>query len=140
MTNKPIIEAIKEYLKDCPYLSLLDSDNDTKGYSVDKIDEPIIIGTNVLGNITHRECKFMIVTSVFNPSLDLDNLKNLNLFENVSEWFYQNTKKRIFPILNDNYEIESISALTGEFVFNDDKTEGTYQIICKMLYDKKEEM
>lgn len=143
MTNKPIIECIKEYLKNCPYLTLLenfDTESTSKGYSVQQIEELMIIGTNVLGNITHRECKFMIVTSVLNPSLDLENLKNLHLFESMTEWCYQNTRKRIFPSLNDNEEVESISVETGEFIFNDDNTTFKYQITCKMLYDKKEEI
>ena len=80
----------------------------------------------------------MIVTSVFNPKEDLENVENMNLFENITEWIYQNIKSGNKPSLNDNEEVMSMSVEAGGYTFNDDNTEGVYQITCNMLYDKKE--
>ena len=137
MNSKPIKECVKEYFNSCPYLSILNK-GEEKGWDIDPIDKPIILGSNVLGNLTHRSFEFMIVTSVFNPKEDLENVENMNLFENITEWIYQNIKSGNKPSLNDNEEVMSMSVEAGGYTFNDDNTEGVYQITCNMLYDKKE--
>lgn len=139
MTNKSIKECIKEYFKTCPYLDLLSGLNMTKSWDINPIERPIILGSNVLGNITHRSFEFMITTGIFNPSTELENLENLHLFESITEWVYQNSKKGIMPSLNNDEEVISMSVETGGYIFNDDKSEGTYRVTCKMLYDKREE-
>ena len=107
MTSKPIIECVKEYFESCPYLELLNGLNikDNAIWSIDQIETPMILGTNVLGNITHRQFEFMIVSGIFDPSTELENLENLHLFENVTEWVYQNFRNGIKPSLNDNEEV-----------------------------------
>ena len=110
--NKAIIDCIKEYFKTCPHLSELAKINvdylnieskDCEYWSIEQNEAPIILGKNVIGTKTHRQCQFVIASrAFFNPLKDTQNIENLHLFEKIAEWVYQNNKKRIYPELNDN--------------------------------------
>lgn len=149
--EKAIIDCIKEYLKNCPYLSelsqinvdYLDTEtNDREYWSLEPLEVPIILKKNVLGTKTERQCQFILATrSFFNPMVDAQNIKNLHLFEKIAEWFYQNTKKQNLPKLNIGEIATSIESTTGGYLYglNRDNTIARYQMTCKLLYEKKEE-
>jgi len=149
--NKAIIECIKEYMKQCPYLSELAKinvdylnmgDNNAEYWSLEKVEAPTIIRKNVLGTKTERQCQFIIASrSFFNPLIDTQNIENLNLFEKIEEWFYQNTKKGILPILNKDETAISIEATAPGYLYGTtkDNTIARYQMSCKLIYEKREE-
>ncbi len=149
--SKPIIECIKEYMNDCPYLSELSKinvdylnmgDNDFEYWSLEKVEAPTILKKNVLGKKTERQCQFIIASrSFFNPLVDTQNIENLDLFEKIEEWFYKNTKKKVLPKLNDGETAISIEATTPGYLYgtNKENTIARYQMSCKLLYEKKEE-
>lgn len=148
--SKPIIECIKEYMKECPCLNELTKinvdylnmgDNDFEYWSLEKIEAPTILKKNVLGTKTERQCQFIIASrSFFNPLVDTQNIENLYLFEKIEEWFYQNTKKGNLPILNDNETATSIEATAPGYLYgtNRDNTVARYQMSCRLLYEKEE--
>lgn len=148
--EKSIIEYIKEYMKDCPYLNELSKinvdylnmgDNDFEYWSIEKVAAPTILKKNVLGTKTERQCEFIIASrSFFNPLVDTQNIENLNLFEKLEEWFYQNTKKGILPTLNEGETATSIMATTPGYLYGTtkDNTIARYQMSCKLLYEKIE--
>lgn len=148
--NKAIIDCIKEYFKTCPHLSELAKINvdylnieskDCEYWSIEQNEAPIILGENVIGTKTHRQCQFVIASrAFFNPLKDTQNIENLHLFENIAEWVYQNNKKRIYPELNDNEIPTSLEVITGGFLYGTDRTNtiARYQMNCKLLYDKEE--
>ena len=148
---KPIIEYIKEYMKDCPYLNELSKinidylnmgDDDFEYWSLEKVEAPTVLKRNVLGTRTERQCQFIIASrSFFNPLVDTQNVEILDLFEKIEEWFRQNTKKKLLPILNDGETATSIEATTPGYLYgtNKDNTIARYQMSCKLLYDKEED-
>ena len=148
---KPIIKCIKEYMKDCPYLNELSKinidylnmgDDDFEYWSLEKVEAPTVLKRNVLGTRTERQCQFIIASrSFFNPLVDTQNVENLDLFEKIEEWFRQNTKKKLLPILNDGETATSIEATTPGYLYgtNKDNTIARYQMSCKLLYDKEED-
>lgn len=149
--SKPIIECIKEYMKDCPCLSELSKinvdylnvgDNDFEYWSIEQVEAPTILKKNVLGTKTERQCQFIIASrSFFNPLVDTQNIENLNLFEKISEWFYKNTKNGILPSLNNGETVTSIEAIDCGYLYGTDSknTYARYQMSCKLLYEKEEE-
>lgn len=149
--GKPIIKCIKEYMKTCPYLNELSKINvdylnmgekDFEFWSIEQIEAPLILKKNVLRTKTERQCVFVIASrSFFNPLTDVENIKNLNLFENIAEWFYQNTKKKNLPQLNDDETPESLEVVDCGFLYgtNKENTLARYQMKCRLLYEKKEE-
>lgn len=148
--DKAIIECIKEYMKQCPYLNELSKinvdylnmgDNDFEYWSLEKVEAPTILKKNVLGTKTERQCQFIIASrSFFNPLVDTQNIESLNLFEKIEEWFFQNTKKGILPILNEGETATSIEATSPGYLYgtNKENTLARYQMSCKLLYEKKE--
>lgn len=148
--NKAIIDCIKEYFKTCPHLSELAKINvdylnieskDCEYWSIEQNEAPTILGKNVIGTKTHRQCQFVIASrAFFNPLKDTQNIENLHLFEKIAEWVYQNNKKRIYPELNDNEIPTSLEVITGGFLYGTDRTNtiARYQMNCKLLYDKEE--
>ena len=148
--EKAIIDCIKEYMKDCPYLSKLSEINvdylnieakDKEYWSIEQLDAPIILKTNVLGTKTERQCQFVLASrSFFNPLKDSQNIENLHLFEKIAEWLYQNTRKKILPTLNEGEVATKIEATSGGYLFGTDKTNtiARYQMTCNLLYEKYE--
>lgn len=149
--SKPIIECIKEYIKECPYLNELSKinvdylemeNNDFEYWSIEKVEAPTIVKKNVLGTKTERQYQFIIASRSFiNPHIDTQNIDNLNLFEKIEEWFYQNSKNGILPKLNDDETAISIEATTPGYLYGTNKeyTIARYQMSCKLLYEKREE-
>lgn len=150
MEEKAIIECIKEYYQECPYLSELSKINvdylnteskDFEYWSLEQIDAPIILKKNVLGTKTERQCLFILASrSFFNPLVDKQNIDNLHLFERIAEWTYQNNKKKVFPVLNTGEEVISIEITRGGSLYGTDKsnTIARYQMEGKLIYEKKE--
>ena len=149
--RKAIIDCVKEYFKKCPYLDKLADvkvdyldieSKDNEYWSIEKQEAPLILGKNVLGTKSHRQCQFVIATrTFFNPHKDAKNIENLHLFDNIAEWIYQNTKKGILPELNDDEIATKLSVETGGFLYgtNNSNTLARYEMKCTLLYDKKEE-
>ena len=149
--NKSIVECIKEYFKDCPYLNELSEinvdylnmdANDREYWSIEQMETPTILKRNVLGTKTERQCQFIIASrSFFNPLKDTQNIENLHLYEKIAEWLYQNTRNKVLPELNDGETATSIEATTSGYLYGTDRTNtvARYQIQCKLLYEKKEE-
>lgn len=150
MEDKAIIECLKEYYQKCPYLSELSQINvdylnmeskDCDYWSLEQLEAPIILKPNVLKTKTERQCVFVLASrSFFNPLVDTENINNLHLFEKIAEWTYQNNRKKIFPILNDDEIAISIEITTGGYLYGTDKsnTLARYQMEGKLIYEKKE--
>lgn len=151
MDEKAIIECIKDFFKSCPYLDELTKikvdylDNESKDYnywSLESIGTPRILKKNVIGTKTERQINFVLATrSFFNPSVDVQNIKNLHIFDKIADWLYESTKNKNLPILNDGESAISIEALDSPYLFGTDKTNtlARYQMPCKMIYEKREE-
>jgi len=149
--TKAIIDCVKEYLKTCPYLddlsqisvNYLDTDaRDREYWSLEPLEVPIVLKTNVLKTKSERQCQFILATrSFFNPLVDTQNTERLHIFEKIAEWFIQNTKNGILPKLNEGETATSIEATTGGYLYglNNDNTIARYEMTCKLLYEKKEE-
>lgn len=148
--NKAIIDCVKDYMKTCPYLNELSQINvdyldvdskDCEYWSIEPLEVPIVLKSNVLRTKTERQCQFILATrSFFNPLVDTQNINNLHLFEKIAEWFFQNTKNKILPELNDGEFATSIEATTSGYLYgtNKDNTIARYQMTCKLLYEKEE--
>ena len=76
----------------------------------------------------------------FDPINDTQNIKNLQVFDEISDWIYSNNKKHIFPELSDDETPTGIEVVLGGNLYGVDKTNtiARYQMTCKLLYDKEE--
>lgn len=150
-SDKARIERIKEYFKNCPYLNqlseikvdYLDVDNNDREYwSIEQVEAPIILHSNVLGTKTERQCEFIIASrSYFNPLVDTQNIENLHLFEKIADWLYSNSKSGNLPTLNEGETATKIEAINSGYLYGTDRTNtlARYQVLCRLFYEKREE-
>lgn len=143
--KKAIIECIKDYFKDCPYLNDLDINIDYLGddanYSIEETPATIIIREFVDGS-SERQCQFVFASRMFFGTVEnQQNISNLHLFEKIANWLESNTKKGILPQLNEGQTATRIEALSSGYLYGTDNVNqyARYQIQCRLIYEEEEE-
>lgn len=136
-----MIEQIKEYIEQCPYLEefvavnvnyLVNKDeaysvNEGAGY--DPIIEQYVTGE-----------KYMQFQFSFDARLKWNdeiatNINNSKFFENFRNWLEEKDLKGEYPNI-DGITPESISATTNGFIFATNADEAIYRISCNFKYYK----
>ena len=143
--KKSIIECIKTYFKDCPYLGDLDINIDFLGdtaecYSIEEVPATIILKEFIDGS-SERQCQFIFASRVFFGSVEnKQNIDNLHLFEKIANWLECNTKNGVLPELNDKQTATSIEAKTSGYLYGTDSSSqyARYQIQCQLIYEEEE--
>lgn len=144
MENKSIIECIRTYFKDCPYLSDLNINVDylsdeAECYSIEEVPSTIIRKKFIDGS-SERQCQFVFASRVFFGTIEnQQNINNLHLFEKITNWLEENTEKGILPKLNNNQEATSIEALSSGYLYGTDNERkyARYQIQCQLIYEEE---
>lgn len=142
---KSIIECIKDYFNDCPYLNDLDINIDYLGddaecYSIEEVPASIILKEYIDGS-SERQCVFVFASRVFFGSVEnRKNIDNLHLFEKIANWLESNTKNGILPKLNDKQKATSIKARSSGYLYGTDSSSqyARYQIQCQLIYEEEE--
>lgn len=140
MSEKAIIDEVREYIAKCPYLKefaelnveyLLDkvntySINENAGY--DPVLNKFFIGSE-------RQFLFTFDSKLhWNEDIQ-NNIDNSKFFENFRKWLETNNNKKIFPNIDGIYEI---GATTNGYIFATNANEAIYRIQCYLNYYKKE--
>lgn len=146
MENKAIIDCIKEFFKECPYIKNLDKinvdylDYEVKdSYSIEQESGQLEISRNVTGTKSFREIRFIFASRLFfNPNETEQNSNNLKELEKICEWVYEKNLKKELPKLNDKEEATSIT-LDRPFLFgvNKDFTIARYQMSGTLQYERR---
>lgn len=140
MSEKAIIDEVREYIAKCPYLKefaelnveyLLDkvntySINENAGY--DPVLNKFFIGSE-------RQFLFTFDSKLhWNEDIQ-NNIDNSKFFENFRKWLETNNNKKIFPNIDGIYEI---GATTNGYILATNANEAIYRIQCYLNYYKKE--
>lgn len=140
MSEKAIIDEVREYIAKCLYLKefaelnveyLLDkvntySINENAGY--DPVLNKFFIGSE-------RQFLFTFDSKLhWNEDIQ-NNIDNSKFFENFRKWLETNNNKKIFPNIDGIYEI---GATTNGYIFATNTNEAIYRIQCYLNYYKKE--
>lgn len=140
MSEKAIIDEVREYIAKCPYLKafaelnveyLLDkvntySINENAGY--DPVLNKFFVGSE-------RQFLFTFDSKLhWNEDIQ-NNIDNSKFFENFRNWLETNNNKKIFPSIDGIYEI---GATTKGYIFATNANEAIYRIQCYLNYYKKE--
>ena len=132
--NKAIIECIRDFIKECPYIGnyaqinvdFLNVEGKDKDYwSLEKMEGPEIVKekANVLGTKSERQCQFTLATRSFYSPIDNEtNVKNLQKLEVIAEWIHKMNRQRKYPKLNDKENAFKIEITSGPYLFGTDKT------------------
>lgn len=141
-----IIESVRKYILNCPYIDDLAKVNvnfltrDTNNYSIEEM--PSMNGNIIkkyIDGSTDREFNF-VFACVFDYSEDLQtNIENSGFFENFQEWIEENDINGIYPELREGLHPYSIAVTTTGFLsFVPEKMDrAIYQVQLKLLYEKE---
>ena len=139
-----IIESVKDFIADCPYLSELEricidflpDKNNT--LSIEEIPTNTIIRQYIDGS-SERQFVFVIAMRLFYSDEIRNNIDNSGLFENIQDWLDECSEEGTLPTLAEGLIPFKIEAQSNGYLFdvNGDLKNARYQIQCRLLYDKE---
>lgn len=136
----PIVKAIREFVKACPYLpNLYKSLNvDYQGSDVgeymiestaaDPWVKKYVNGTGV------KQFPFNFSSTELYTEDVLENINNSGFFELFSEWLDECTRNGVFPALEGNREPMKIFATTSGYMYDAENGKAQYIIQCNFHY------
>ncbi len=137
-----MIEKIREYISDCPYLDEFVSINvnylvdKVKAYSVNEASSyKPVINTYLNGD---KEMQFLFnfdAKFYWNEEL-MNNINNSLFFENFRNWLEEKNENKIFPKI-EGIDPIAISAETNGYIYATKADEAIYRISCKFIYIKR---
>lgn len=137
-----MIEEIREYIAECPYLDQFTAVN--VDYLVDKVKaysvteeasyNPVIM-TDIVGN---KSCEFRFnFDAKFHWNEEIENnISNIEFFDNFKEWLNEKNKNKEYPDIA-GITIEKIEATTNGYLYVSGTDEAIYRISCIMKYMKE---
>lgn len=144
-----IIEAIRNFIKLCPYLQEFEGVNglvkvnvdyleeDSNVYSIEEVPVEPIIKKYVNGD-SIRQFQFIFASREPYGADVLQNISNSGFYEDFANWIeLQNTNDN-FPVLDDGYESQEIKVLSPGYAFQVDVDKARYQIELRLKYYKKQ--
>lgn len=131
-----VIQAVRDYLLTCPYLSQENINidylgNEAKEYSIDKIScEPIL--RQYIDGSSIRQYQFAL-TSVESYSNDYNvNQKNIEFYEMFENWVDEQNAIRNFPDLQE--EVYAIEIIENSSLITKEINTAKYQVKIRILY------
>lgn len=141
-----IIEALAEYIKQCPFLELYNDVvkmyadySNTEEATTYTIEENITsnpIKTRYTNGATQRTYLFSFSsTESFGTDFDV-NIKNIDFYDKFAQWLEDNSNNKILPVLDGKKQALKIEALTNGYLFTNatDLSTGHYTIQCRLTY------
>ena len=137
-----IIENIRNFIKECPYLEEFEGavrigvdylDKETTTYSIEKVPCNPIIKKYVDGSCKKQE--LFIFSSRESYGQDVfNNLENINFYEKFAEWIEEMNIKGELPFLDNKKEAEKIDVISNGYAFSTDVDKARYQIQLRLIY------
>lgn len=143
-----IIEAIRDYIRTCPYLQEFEGaegiikvnvdylEGLSTTYSIEEVPVNPIIKTYVNGG-SIRQFQFIFASREPYGADVLQNISNSGFYEDFANWIEQNNNNDVFPLLGDNYESQEIKVLSPGYAFQVDVDKARYQIELRLKYYKQ---
>ncbi|HII4398208.1 TPA: chloramphenicol resistance protein [Clostridium perfringens] len=137
-----IIESIRNFIKKCPYLEEFEGairigvdylDKETTTYSIEKVPCNPIIKKYVDGSCKKQELFIFTSRESYGPDI-INNLNNINFYENFVSWLEEKNRTGDLPILDGKREVEKIEILTPGYAFETDVDKARYQIQLRLIY------
>ena len=140
MSEKAIIDEVREYIAKCPHLKEFAELN--VEYLLDKVNTYSINENAGYNPILHkffigseRQFLFTFDSKLYWNEDIQNNIDNSKFFEDFKNWLETNNKNKIFPEIDGIYEI---GATTNGYIFATNANEAIYRIQCYLNYYKKE--
>lgn len=135
-----IVESIRDYIKECPYLSDFNKGinvnylgSEDASYCIEEIPGKPIIKKYIDGSSVRR-FQFVFASKEAYGQDVLQNIDNSCFYENFAKWLEEETKKNNLPRLEVGKQSQSIKANTTGYLFNAEMDRASYQIQCELIY------
>lgn len=142
MSNKPIIESIRDYISAFPDLSencclLIDYLGDKPvEYTVEAVPCNPVYKEYVDGEKV-KQFQFIFASREYFEADVNTCIENLHFYENFEEWIEQNNDNGVFPNLGGNRTPVSLEVLTRGYVLSADEETARYQIQLRLIYEEE---
>lgn len=139
MSEKSIIESVREFIAGCPYLDeyaalLVDRlEGDVDSYSIEPIPCSPIVKRYVNGQTVRRYEFHLASTEAYTIEI-LDQISNSAFYEHFADWLEQCSRSRNLPDLGDGKLATKIEALTHGYLATTNESTARYVIQCRLTY------
>lgn len=139
--NKPIIQAVHDYIMEFPNLKdgclLVDY---LGGEPVEYTVEPVPCNP-VYKKYTDGDCikqfLFLFASREYYSADVNQNIENLSFYEDFSDWIYERNFNEILPDLGGDRTALGIEILTGCYQLSADANTARYQIQLRLIYEEE---
>lgn len=134
-----IIDSIRDYMLNCPVLDAYAKLNvDFLGtqpteYTIDSQPTTSIVKQYVDGSAIKQFVFVFGSREYYGPDV-LQNIENSGFYEELSEWFDEQSKTGNLPTLKNGKKAIKIEALTTGYLFDATEDNARYQIQCRLIY------
>ena len=142
MSNKPIIESLRDYISTFPNLSegcclLIDYLGDKAvEYTVEAVPCNPIYKEYVDGGKVKQFLFVFASREYFEADINTC-IANLHFYEEFEEWIEDNNEAGTFPDLGENKTTVSIEVLTRGYALSADEETARYQIQLRLIYEEE---
>ncbi|MCM1115608.1 MAG: chloramphenicol resistance protein [Clostridium sp.] len=139
-----IIEAVKNFILQCPYLDELKKVNvdflpsDPNTYSIEEEPTEIILKEYIDGS-SDRQFVFVFASRMLWNEEVINNIQNSGFFEKFQDWLERCTAEDELPQMDEGMHAYKIEAISNGYLFdvNGNEKYARYQIQCRLLYEKE---
>lgn len=138
--NKPIIQAVRDYIMEFPKLKdgclLVDY---LGGKPVEYTVEPVPcnpVYKKYIDGDCIKQFLFLFASREYYSADVNQNIENLSFYEDFSEWIYERNFNEILPDLGSDRTALGIEILTGGYQLSADANTARYQIQLRLIYEE----
>ena len=137
-----IIDAIKKYVeKECPLVSgkkikVNNLGENPMSFSIDQVPATPVIKQYVDGS-SQRQAMFVFASREEYDAETWKQVEAANFFEQLQEWFEEQSKAKNLPVLDTGKKSLRIETLSSGYLMSNDRKTARYQIQCRLIYYKE---
>ncbi|ADL53213.1 chloramphenicol resistance protein [Clostridium cellulovorans] len=140
-----IIEAIKDFIKTCPYLEEFEGgirinvnylDGESVMYSIEEIPTEQVLKQYINGD-SLRQLQFTFCSRESYSADVLQNIANSKFYEDFANWVEEQNDNENLPLLANKFEATEIKVLTNGYAVQVSEDTARYQIDLRLKYMKR---
>ena len=142
MKDTTIIRSLYDWFQNC---ELLNTDapinvdmleEDAGNYCLEVVPcNPVI--TKYADGSSKNQYLFIFASREYYSSDEVNNMKNLEFYEDLQEWIAEQNINEKLPVLPDGFTAQSIEMQTSGYVMDNNTKTARYQIQCRLKYIKE---
>lgn len=138
MSEKPIIESVRDFVLTCPFLADGRVNIDYSGvkpteYSVDGTPINNIVKRYIDGSSVRQFGFIFGSVERYGPDVR-NNILNNGFYEDFEKWLNTKSKAGVLPELGENRQAMKIEAQSTGYLFDNGDDTARYQIQCRVEY------